>query len=80
MHRIRGSRSHDRGRSEPVNDEQKSAYRLFVDRLSGRRGHYGGLYRLLDPDNTSVTLSTLQRAAAVVGKRVHMSLEDIRLR
>jgi antitoxin HicB len=38
------------------------------------------LNRLLDPNNTSVTLSTLQRAAAVVGKRVHISLEDIRLR
>jgi antitoxin HicB len=38
------------------------------------------LNRLLDPDNTSVTLSTLQRAAAVVGKQVHLSLEDIQPR
>ena len=36
------------------------------------------LDRLLDPENTSVTLNTLQRAAAVIGKRVHISLEDIR--
>jgi antitoxin HicB len=38
------------------------------------------LNRLLDPDHTSVTLSTLPRAAAVVGKRVHIRLEDIRPR
>jgi hypothetical protein len=38
------------------------------------------LDRLLDPENTSVTLNTLQRAAAVIGKRVHISLEDIRPR
>jgi len=34
------------------------------------------LNRLLDPENTSVTLNTLQRAAAVVGKRVQITLED----
>ncbi len=31
---------------------------------------------LLDPENTSVTLHTLQRAAAVIGKRVQITLED----
>jgi hypothetical protein len=36
------------------------------------------LDRLLDPQNTSVTLNTLQRAAAVIGKRVYISLEDVR--
>jgi predicted thioesterase len=36
------------------------------------------LNRLLDPDNTSVTLHTLQRAAFVVGKRVQITLEDAR--
>jgi antitoxin HicB len=34
------------------------------------------LDRLLDPENTSVTLHTLQRAAAVVGKRAQITLED----
>ena len=34
------------------------------------------LNRLLDPENTSVTLHTLQRAAVVVGKRVQITLED----
>lgn len=32
------------------------------------------LDRLLDPDNTSVTLHTLQRAAATVGKRLRVEL------
>lgn len=30
--------------------------------------------RLLDPDNDSITLNTLQKAAAVVGKRVRIEL------
>jgi antitoxin HicB len=32
--------------------------------------------RLLDPDNTSVTLHTLYRAAEVLGKRLRVSLEE----
>ena len=32
------------------------------------------LDRLLDPDNTSVTLHTMQKAAAAVGKRVRLEL------
>ncbi|BAY97730.1 hypothetical protein NIES37_16740 [Tolypothrix tenuis PCC 7101] len=35
------------------------------------------LDRLLDPNNTSVTLDTLERAAKAVGKRVHVELVDI---
>jgi DNA-binding Xre family transcriptional regulator len=34
------------------------------------------LDRLLDPKNSSVTLSTLERAAAAVGKRLHIELTD----
>jgi len=34
------------------------------------------LNRLLDPENTSVTLQTLARAAAVVGKKLDISLRD----
>lgn len=30
--------------------------------------------RLLDPENASVTLRTLERAAAVLGRRVHLEL------
>ena len=32
------------------------------------------LDRLLDPDNDSVTLNTLQRAASAVGRRLHVEL------
>lgn len=34
------------------------------------------LERLLDPDNTSVTLDTIQRAAKIIGKRVRFELVD----
>ena len=35
------------------------------------------LDRLLDPNNTSVTLDTIERAAKAVGKRIHFELIDI---
>ena len=35
-----------------------------------------GLDNLLDPDNASLTLSTLQKAASVLGKRVYIELLD----
>ncbi|MBW4509254.1 MAG: helix-turn-helix domain-containing protein [Scytonematopsis contorta HA4267-MV1] len=34
------------------------------------------LERLLDPDNSSVTLDTIGRAASVIGKRVRLELID----
>jgi len=34
------------------------------------------LDRLLDPENQSVTLHTLTRAAEILGKRVHIELTD----
>jgi DNA-binding Xre family transcriptional regulator len=36
------------------------------------------LDRLLDPDNPSVTLATMDRAAAVLGKRLSIQLVDAR--
>ena len=36
-----------------------------------------GLQRLLDPENYSVTLLTLNRAASVLGKKVNISLVNI---
>ena len=36
------------------------------------------LDRLLDPDNDKVQLDTIQRAALAVGKKVVISLEDVR--
>jgi predicted XRE-type DNA-binding protein len=38
------------------------------------------LDRLLDPDNPSVTLRTMQRAAAILGKRIRLDLVDLRHR
>ena len=35
------------------------------------------LDRLLDPENTAVTLKTLERAATVLGKRIQIELVDI---
>lgn len=35
------------------------------------------LDRFLDPNNISVTLKTMERAAAVMGKRLKIELEDI---
>jgi antitoxin HicB len=36
-----------------------------------------GLQRLLDPENYSVTLLTLDRAATVLGKKVNMNLVSV---
>jgi len=35
------------------------------------------LNRLLDPKNTSVTLDTMRRGAAAVGKRLHLNLSNL---
>ena len=35
------------------------------------------LDRLLDPENTSITLKTLERAATVLGKRLQIRLADM---
>jgi antitoxin HicB len=36
------------------------------------------LDRLLDPNNTSITLKTMDRAAAVLGKRLQIELVDVK--
>ena len=33
--------------------------------------------RLLDPNNTSVTLKSLEKAAVALGKRIHLELRNI---
>lgn len=43
----------------------------MAERLGTSRA---ALKRLLDPNNTSVTLHTLARAAAAVGKKLHIAL------
>ena len=37
------------------------------------------LDRILDPSNESITLNTLMKAAALLGKRLHVSLESATL-
>lgn len=54
---------HERGLTKAAMAQQMHTSRAALDRL-------------LDPENTSVTLHTLQRAATVVGKRVQITLED----
>jgi hypothetical protein len=35
-----------------------------------------GLERILDPENTSITLNTLAKAAELTGKKIHISIQD----
>jgi predicted thioesterase len=56
---------HERGLTKAAMAQQMHTSRAALDRL-------------LDPENASVTLHTLQRAATVVGKRVQITLEDAR--
>jgi predicted XRE-type DNA-binding protein len=51
--------------------EQKLTQAEMAARMSTSRS---SLKRLLDPSNPSVTLQTLQRAAAVLGKRLRIEL------
>ena len=48
--------------------KQKMAERMHTSRTQ--------VDRLLDPNNDKVSLETIHRAAAAVGKRVRISLED----
>lgn len=51
--------------------KQKMAARMNTSRTQ--------VDRLLDPKNDKVSLETIHRAAAAVGKRVRISLEDTRI-
>ena len=53
--------------------EQTLSKTAMAARMSTSRA---ALDRLLDPDNTSITLSTMQKAASVLGKRVEIELVD----
>lgn len=56
-------------------EQEMKAHRLtkaaMAERMATSRAQ---LDRLLDPTNTSVTLHTLQKAAAVVGRRLRLEL------
>lgn len=50
--------------------KQKMAERMHTSRTQ--------VDRMLDPKNDKVSLETIHRAASVVGKRLRISLEDVR--
>ncbi len=52
-------------------EEQKLTKTQLAKRMGTSRS---SLERLLDPDNTSVTLLTLERAAKALGKRIRIEL------
>jgi antitoxin HicB len=51
--------------------ENKLSKTEMANRMNTSRA---ALNRLLDPDNGAVTLETLQKAAAVVGRQVRLEL------
>ena len=56
-------------------EEAMAEQRLSKAEMARRmRTNRSALDRLLDPENTSVTLHTLQRAAATVGRRLRLDL------
>jgi antitoxin HicB len=56
---------------EQLMNEQKLTKSAMAEKMNTSRA---ALDRLLNPDNSSVTLQTLERAASVLGKRVQINL------
>ena len=54
-------------------EEQRISKTTMARRMQTSRA---ALNRLLDPNNTSVTLVTMDRAAAVLGKKLRLELVD----
>lgn len=57
-----------------VMEEKKLTKTAMVKEMKTSRS---SLDRLLDPNNPSVTLDTIERAAKVIGKRVRFELVDV---
>ncbi len=55
-------------------EEKKLTKTAMVKEMKTSRS---SLDRLLDPNNPSVTLDTIERAAKVIGKRVRFELVDV---
>ncbi len=51
----------------------------FTKAEAARRMHTSrtAFDRLLDPDNTSITLKSLEKAAVVLGKKVHLEFRSL---
>lgn len=56
---------------ERLMEQQQLTKREMAERMATSRA---SLNRLLDPSNPSVTLQTLERAAAALGKRLRLEL------
>jgi antitoxin HicB len=56
---------------EHLMKEQKLTKSAMAEKMNTSRA---ALDRLLNPDNSSITLQTLERAASVLGKRVQINL------
>ena len=72
-----GSNLDDFLREEGIlEDVETTAERLRKSSVAGRmRTSRAALDRLLDPDNTSLTLATLNRAAHAVGRKLTIKLQ-----
>ncbi len=54
-------------------ERQGLSKKALAERLRTSRSE---VYRVLDPDNEAVSLATLRRAAAAIGKRLRVKLVD----
>ena len=55
-------------------ERQGLSKKALAERLGTSRSE---VYRVLDPNNEAVSLSTLRRAAAAIGKRLKVNLVDL---
>ena len=60
--------------ARPVEAALKEKHYYKSERARRMRTSRAALDRLLDPENDAVTLGTLQKAAAVVGRQVRLEL------
>ena len=56
---------------EQAMKDQKMSHKRLAERIGTSRSQVG---RLLDPTDGNVTLTTLQRAAEIVGRKVRLEL------
>ena len=57
-----------------IAEEMKRNNLTKTEMANRMRTSRAALERLLDPDNTSITLTTLERAASVLGKKLKVEL------
>lgn len=62
--------------AQAMREQQKTKQAMAKELRTSR----SQLDRLLDPDNSAVTLETLSRAAKVLGKRLVVRVEDVKRR